>query len=200
MPEQKRQLPISIIAIAVVAIVFGLVSAAFIVSSRGTQQDNPVIVLPTVNVRRLGVDVPAPDFALAVFAPGQTPLGRPIGDTIRLADMRGQVVVLNFWASWCPPCLQETPDLVAAYKELGENKVTFVGIGTQDDTDKLAKFANDNKVPYLIVEDPRGEAGDAYSVLGLPMTILVDSKGIVRKVFTGPVTKDQVVAEMGKLG
>ena len=190
MTEQKRQLPVSIIVIAIIATVFGLVTAAIIVSSRGPQQDNPIVVLPTVSVRRLGVDVPAPDFTLNTLD------GKPVA----LKELRGKPVLINFWASWCPPCLKETPDLVAAYKELGQDKVTFIGIGTQDDTDKLAKFAKDNSVPYLIVEDPKGTAGDSYSVLGLPMTILVDSNGIVRKVFSGPVTTDQVVTEMKKLG
>jgi cytochrome c biogenesis protein CcmG/thiol:disulfide interchange protein DsbE len=189
MAEQNRKFPISIAVIAVIAVVFGLSTAAIIVSSRGAQQDNPVIVLPTVSMRRLGVDIPAPDFTLNTLA------GKPVS----LKGLRGKPVLINFWASWCPPCLQETPDLVAAYKELGEDKVTFIGIGTQDDTDKLAKFASDNNVPYLIVEDPKGTVGDSYSVLGLPMTILVDSTGTVRKVFTGPVTKDQVVTEMRKL-
>jgi peroxiredoxin len=189
MSEQNRKAPNGIIVIAVIASIFGLVSAAIIVSSRGTQQDNPVIVLPTVNVRRLGVDVPAPDFTLNTLD------GKPVS----LKDLRGKPVLINFWASWCPPCLQETPDLVAAYQELGASKVTFVGIGTQDDTDKLLKLSTDNKVPYIIVEDPRGKAGDAYAVIALPMTILVDSNGTVRKVFTGPVTKEQVITEMGKL-
>lgn len=201
MPEQNRRFPVSIIVIAVIAIIFGLSTAAIIVSSRGQQQDNPVIVLPTVVVRRLGVDMPAPDFTLNTLDAEGTFSGKPIA----LKELRGKPVLINFWASWCPPCLQETPDLVAAFKELGADtestigKVTFIGIGTQDDTDKLAKFAKDNSVPYLIVEDPQGTVGDAYSVLGLPTTVLVDSTGAVRKVFTGPVTRDQVVAELRKL-
>ncbi|MCL4504937.1 MAG: TlpA family protein disulfide reductase [Chloroflexi bacterium] len=190
MSEQKRRLPTSIIVIAIVAAVFGLGTAAIIVKSSPTTQDNPVIVLPTANIRRLGVDTPAPDFTLKTFN----------GTPVSLKDLRGKRVLINFWASWCPPCLQETPDLVAAYKELGDSGVVFVGIGTQDDSDKLKKFAADNKVTYTILEDPKGSVSDAYSVLGLPTTVLVDSQGIVRKVFSGPVTKDQVITEIKKLG
>ncbi len=186
---QNRKYPISIIVIAVIAVIFGLSTAAIIVSTRGPQRDNAIIVLPTMSVRRLSIDVAAPDFTLDTLD------GKPV----TLKEWRGKPVLVNFWASWCPPCLQETPDLVAAYKELGSDSVTFIGIGTQDDTDKLAKFTKDNNVPYLIVEDPQGSVSDAYSVMGLPMTMLIDSTGIVRKVFTGPVTKDQVVTEMRKL-
>ena len=190
MSEQKRGLPASIVVIAIVAVLFGLGTAVIIIKSTPTTQDNPVVVLPTANIRKLGVDATAPDFTLKTFD----------GTPVSLKDLRGKRVLINFWASWCPPCLQETPDLVAAYNELGDSGVVFVGIGTQDDSDKLKKFAADNKVDYTILEDLQGSVSDAYSVLGLPTTVLVDSKGIVRKVFTGPVTKDQVIAEMKKLG
>ncbi len=188
MTEQKRRLPASIVVIALVAAVFGLGTAAIIVKSIPTQ-NNPVIVLPTANIRRLGMNAPAPDFTLKTFD----------GKAVSLKDLRGKTVLINFWASWCPPCRLETPDLVAAYQELGGSGVAFVGIGTQDDTDKLKQFVAENKVTYTILEDPKGAVSDAYNVLGLPTTVLIDSKGLVRKEFSGAVTKDQVIAEIKKL-
>ena len=159
-----------------------------IVSGRPSQ-DNPLVVLPTSSVRQISVDAPAPDFTLNTFE------GRPV----TLKELRGKRVLINFWASWCTPCLRETPDLRDAYKALSADNVAFVGIGMQDATDKLKKFVADNDVPYIIVEDPKGKVGDAFGVLGLPTTVLVDSNGIVRKVYTGAVTKDQVIADIRKI-
>jgi cytochrome c biogenesis protein CcmG, thiol:disulfide interchange protein DsbE len=186
--KPKKRFPTSIVVLVVIAALFGFGMGYIIISSRPSGE-NPVIVLPTSNVIQVGIDEPAPDFSLNTFA------GKPVA----LKDLRGKRVLINFWASWCPPCLRETPDLVAAYKALGDNSIAFVGIGTQDDTDKLKKFADDNQVPYTILEDPKGKVSDAYGVLGLPTTVLVDGNGIVRKVFTGPVTKDQVISEIRKI-
>ena len=188
MDQPKKKFPISILVLALIAAVFGFGTGLIIIGSRPTSE-NPVIVLPTSDVRSMAQGMTAPDFTLKTFA----------GQTVALKDLRGKRVLINFWASWCPPCLRETPDLKAAYNELREENVAFVGIGTQDETDKLKKFADDNSVDYTIVEDPKGSVSDNYGVLGLPTTFLVDSNGIVRKVFTGPVTKDQVIAELGKI-
>ena len=188
MDSPKKKFPISIVIFALIAALFGFGTGLIIINSRSTS-DNPVIVLPTSNVHGLAEGSVAPDFTLKTFS----------GQTVNLKELRGKRVLINFWASWCPPCLRETPDLKAAYNELREENVAFIGIGTQDDTDKLKKFSDDNSLPYTIVEDPKGTVGDRYSVLGLPTTILVDSQGIVRKVFTGPITKDQVMTEVGKL-
>ncbi|HEY3340874.1 MAG TPA: TlpA disulfide reductase family protein [Anaerolineae bacterium] len=188
MDKPKKRFPISILVLAAIAAVFGFGTGVIIISSRPTS-DNPVIVLPTSNMRTLSEGSSAPDFTLQTFT----------GQGVTLKDLRGKRVLINFWASWCPPCLGETPDLKAAYNQLREENVAFIGIGTQDETDKLKKFSAENSIPYTIVEDPKGTVGDSYGVLGLPTTVLVDSKGIVRKVFTGPITKDQVIAEFGKI-
>ena len=186
--KARRRFPLSILVLAAIAALFGFGTGFIIISSR-PPQDNPVIVLPTSNIRQLALSAPAPDFTLNTLT----------GTPVALKDLRGKRVLINFWASWCPPCVRETPDLVAAYNELADSGIVFVGIGTQDDTAKLKQFADDNKVPYTIVEDPKGKVSDAYSVLGLPTTVLVDSSGIVRKVFAGAVTKDQVIGELKKI-
>ena len=187
--KAKRRFPLSIVVLATIAALFGGGMGLIIVSGRPSQ-DNPLVVLPTSSVRQVSVDAPAPDFTLNTFE------GKPV----TLKELRGKRVLINFWASWCTPCLRETPDLRDAYKALSADNVAFVGIGMQDATDKLKKFVADNGVPYIIVEDPKGKVGDVFGVLGLPTTVLVDSNGIVRKVYTGAVTKDQVIADIRKLG
>ncbi len=188
MVQPKKRFPYSILILAAIATVFGFGMGLIIVSGHSTA-DNPVIVIPTSDVHQLAVGSPAPDFALRTFS----------GQTVSLKDLRGKRVLINFWASWCGPCQRETPDLQSAYNQLRGQNVVFVGIGTQDETANLKKFVDDNRVTYTIIEDPLGKVGDTYGVLGLPTTVLIDSNGVVRKVFTGEVKQDQVVEELKKL-
>lgn len=188
MDQPKRRFPVSLLILAAIAAVFGFGAGLIIVNSRPVE---PVagFSLPTAVTRRLAVNQLAPDFSLNTFS----------GEPITLANLRGKRVLINFWASWCPPCLKEMPDLVSAYNELRGEGVEFVGIGMQDETAKLKQFVEEQQVPYIIVEDPKGDVGLRYAVLGMPTTVLVDSGGIVRKVFTGAVTSEQVLDEMRKI-
>ncbi len=188
MVQPKKRFPYSILILAAIATVFGFGMGLIIVSSHSTA-DNPALVIPTSDVHQLAVGSPAPDFSLRTFS----------GQTVSLKDLRGKRVLINFWASWCGPCQRETPDLQSAYSQLRGRNVVFVGVGTQDETDKLKKFVADNGVTYTIVEDPNGTVTDRYGVIGLPSTFLIDTGGVVRAVYTGPVTRDQVLADVAKL-
>jgi peroxiredoxin len=117
---------------------------------------------------------------------------------IALADLKGKKVLINFWASWCPPCIKETPALVEAYTTLNDPNIEFVGIGLTDERAKLKAFAESYKIPYLLVDDPEGRAGDAYGVRGMPTTLLVDEAGVVQKIWVGPVDKATILAAFGR--
>jgi peroxiredoxin len=117
---------------------------------------------------------------------------------IALADLKGKRVLINFWASWCPPCIAETPALVDAYTTLNDPNIEFVGIGLTDERAKLKTFAEQYKIPYLLVDDPEGRAGDAYGVRGMPTTLLIDEAGVVQKIWVGPVDKAQVLQAFGR--
>jgi thiol-disulfide isomerase/thioredoxin len=108
---------------------------------------------------------------------------------------------VNFWASWCPPCLKETPALIEAYNELkAENpNIEFVGVGTNDEKANLVKFAENNNVPYVMVDDSDSKVSDAYAVRGMPTTFFIDSAGIVRTVVNGEIKKDKVLELMRSL-
>ena len=77
--------------------------------------------------------------------------------------------------------------------------MVFIGIGLQDENANLRKFADDNKIPYLVVEDPDGKVGDAYGVRGMPTTIYVDRDGIVRTIVNGAVKREAVVAQIAAM-
>ena len=181
-PKRRSVWPILILA--GIASLFGFGAGILIASNANQPAD--VTLPPTAVMQFLRENEPVPDFELNTLD----------GEPVKLSSFKGHPVLLNFWASWCPPCKDETPDLIAAYNELKQAGVVFIGIGTQDDTPKLQQFADEFKVPYLIVEDPLGKVSNQYRVLGMPTTFLVDKDGIMRKVINGIVNKDQVITDM----
>ena len=108
------------------------------------------------------------------------------GKEMRLSDLRGQPVVINFWATWCQPCRKEVPELVAAYNSYRERGLVILGVNLQEGKGIVRPFAEDFGMNFPILIDRDGEVGDEYRVLGLPTTYFVDRDGVVRSVFTGP--------------
>jgi cytochrome c biogenesis protein CcmG/thiol:disulfide interchange protein DsbE len=130
---------------------------------------------------------PAPQFSLAVFAPGQAPLERPIGDTIRLADLRGKVLVLNFWASWCLACRDEHAGLSEVARQYAGQPVTFVGSLYQDTPSAgTAWIAEMGGQSYPSVLDPRSRVAIDYGLYGVPETFFVGADGRIARKIAGP--------------
>ena len=181
---EKRRIPTTLIVLLVFSL-FGVGAAALVVGASNTQLTNST-ANNTPTRRVLRENTPAPDFTLTTLE----------GATIKLSDYQGRRIMLNFWASWCAPCLAETPDLVSAYNNLlkqGESDILFVGIGVNDDIQNLRKFAENNRVPYLIVNDPTSVVADAYGVIAMPITVFIDEKGLVYRKFIGAVKQQQVM-------
>jgi len=131
----------------------------------------------------------APVFALSVFAPGQPPLTRAIGDTIRLADLRGRVVVLNFWASWCLACRDEHTGLSAVAREYAGQPVTFLGSLYQDAPENgTAWITQMGGQSYPSVQDPGSRTAIDYGLYGVPETFLIAPDGQIARKITGPAT------------
>jgi cytochrome c biogenesis protein CcmG, thiol:disulfide interchange protein DsbE len=130
----------------------------------------------------------APTFALAVFAPGQPPLIRPVGDTLRLATYRGQVVVLNFWASWCLTCRDEHVGLTAVARRYAGRPVQFLGVLYNDrEAPAIEWIAQMGGQSYPSLNDPRTRTAIDYWVYGVPETYFIDTSGRVAYKYTGPV-------------
>ena len=133
---------------------------------------------------------PAPQFVLDVFAPGQPPLSRPVGDTVRLADLRGQVVVLNFWASWCMACRDEHAALSATARLYAGRPVHFLGVLYNDrPAAGEAWIAEMGGQSYPSVQDPDARTAIDYGLYGVPETFFIDGSGRVAYKQTGPVTE-----------
>lgn len=112
----------------------------------------------------------APDFKL------QSTDGR----TMSLSDLRGHVVVLNFFATWCPPCRAETPDLVAAAKKYSSGDVIFFGVDDREQTQLVRVWAKGKGVKYPVVMDKTGSVEESYDVRAIPTTYILDRNGVIR--------------------
>jgi peroxiredoxin len=111
------------------------------------------------------------------------------GDTVTLASLEGDVVLLNLWATWCVPCRQETPYLEKIYQEQKDRGFQVVGISmdTGDAADDVEMFVEEYGVTYTILHDPQMRGLDLYQAPGLPATFMIDRDGILRWVRYGPI-------------
>jgi len=111
------------------------------------------------------------------------------GDSISLASLRGEVVLLNLWATWCGPCRTETPYLQSLFEDYKDQGFSIVGISldTGDASEDIEMFVEEYGVTYTILHDPMMKGMDLYQVLGLPATFLVDREGILRWMRYGPI-------------
>ncbi len=111
------------------------------------------------------------------------------GDSVSLASLRGQVVLLNLWATWCVPCRQETPYLQSVFAEYEARGLRVVGISldTGDAAEDIRSFVEDYGVTYTILHDPRMRGLELYQIIGLPGSFLIDREGILRWMQYGPI-------------
>lgn len=143
---------------------------------------------------------PAPRFALEVFAPGETSLARPIGDTIALDRLKGHVVVVNFWASWCLACRDEHRPLSETARRYAGRPVQFVGVLYNDvaalGTNWIASMGGQS---YPSVLDPGARTAIDYGLYGVPETFIIDGAGRVAYKHVGPVTAALLAAKVDSL-
>lgn len=119
------------------------------------------------------------------------------GAPLSLEQFRGKPVVLNFWATWCGPCYEEHPILVANARRLG-SQAQFIGIVFQDSEEKIQKFLNDRGSAYPTVIDEAGKTAIAYGVGGIPETFFVKADGTIAAKYSGPLSSDLLLANLAK--
>jgi len=123
----------------------------------------------------------APDFLLETLD----------GGTLRLSDLQGKAVLVNFWATWCQPCRSELPHLVAAYDRYRQEGLEIVAVNLQEDKDTIAGFVEEFGIQFPVVIDRSGDVSDKYRVIGVPTSFFIDRSGVVRSIYTGPFVGQQ---------
>ncbi len=126
----------------------------------------------------LRIGSPAPDFRLPDLA----------GKEVALSELRGRVVFVNFWATWCPPCREEAPGLERLHGELRDEGLAILAVSIDDvaATDEVRAFRDEFGLSFPILLDPGRRAYDAYQATGVPETFLIDGNGRLSERFIGP--------------
>lgn len=120
---------------------------------------------------------------------------------VTLDEFRGQVVVLNFWATWCPPCVEELPSLMAMQDRMRQKKVEVVGVSIDVDQDAYHRFLKQRNVNFLTVRDPEQKVATLYGTAGWPETYIIDRSGVLRRKIVGPIdwNAPDMIEFLGKL-
>jgi len=129
------------------------------------------------------VNRPAPDFTLTTFE----------GKTLSLADSKGRPIVLNFWASWCPPCREEASLLERTWRVYKNRGVIFMGVDVQDRKEDALNYIREFDITYPNGPDPTGEIAIDYGVSGLPVTFFVSRKGAIVRRWVGAIEESVLV-------
>ena len=168
----------------ILVLVIGLVALDLFFDYRDSMANGDLVDQPVASAdQRIGIAVGdlAPDFSGTTLD----------GETVRLSEFRGQVVLINDFASWCGPCLAETPHLVDVYNA-NADEVVFIGLNLQEAEHAVVTYRDDFAVTYPLVLDPEGRLTEIYKPIGLPTSWFIDPDGVVRYVHAGPMTADMI--------
>ena len=141
----------------------------------------------SANSEGLKVGAKAPDFELKTLT----------GETVKLSSLKGKKVMLNFWATWCPPCKAEMPEMEQFYKQAGKDVVVLaVNIDPQLD---VKGFVDKNGITFPILLDVDDHVNETYQILSIPTTYFINSKGIIQNKYTGALNLDSMKQYTSKL-
>jgi len=120
---------------------------------------------------------------------------------VTLGQFKGQVVVLNFWATWCPPCIEEMPSLVRMQQHMQAKGVTVLAVSVDADESSYKRFLRDHGVNLLTVRDPDQKSNSLYGTSKFPETYIIDRNGVMRRKFIGAVdwTEPEIIDFLGRL-
>lgn len=121
------------------------------------------------------------------------------GQSVSLSSFRGKPVLLNFWATWCPPCRKEMPELQEFHRRYGD-QVVLVGVNWGEGTSTVKRFLDQLGVSYPNLIDERGTAFVLYRLTGIPESFFIDPEGYLRGAWIGPLTAEEIVKGFTRLG
>jgi thiol-disulfide isomerase/thioredoxin len=169
-----KRLSIFLGLIVVIGVAFGIIY--FTKGSKENTQENPAIKTKEALQEAPKEGFLAPQFALNDLS----------GNLVRLTDLKGKVVLLNFWASWCAPCRREIPSLERLYQMRKDKGFKIVAVnGERASPSQIASFADANGMSFPILLNPQGDVGGNYWVRAIPTSFLLDKKGVIRWKIVG---------------
>lgn len=121
---------------------------------------------------------PAPEFTLSDLE----------GNKVSPSDYKGKTLIINFWATWCIPCIQEMPDLEKLYKERKSEGLELLMVNAKESKDVVKKYIDEKGYTFRVLLDEKGDVMRKYQVFGLPSTYFIDEKGIVQYFYMGQLT------------
>ncbi|MGX1902052.1 peroxiredoxin family protein [Thermolongibacillus altinsuensis] len=137
------------------------------------------------------IGMKAPDFALQTLD----------GQTLRLSDLHGKPVIVNFWATWCPPCRAEMPDMQKFYEKYHKKmEIVAVNLMVRDSREKVDAFIKEYGLTFPVVLDTKGAAMKQYEIQPIPTSFIIDKDGIIRDKFVGPMPYKKMVEYMEQWG
>ena len=145
-------------------------------------QPQSTIGAPQISIAGLGTGSQAPLFELE----------RADGTMVRLEDYRGQVVLLNFWATWCAPCRIEMPLLQSTFESSKDQGLVILGIDFDEPGDLVASFGDELGLTFPLLLDPGGKVQQQYKVRGYPTTVILDREGRIQSYHIGVLTESQL--------
>ena len=121
------------------------------------------------------------------------------GETVSLSGLRGKVVMVDFWSSWCPPCRQEAPTLAQIYREYEGKNIEFIGVIIWDTRRDAARYIEEYAIQYPNIMDESGEIAINYGVVGIPEKFFIDANGNLIRKFAGPMQQETLRASLDEL-
>jgi cytochrome c biogenesis protein CcmG/thiol:disulfide interchange protein DsbE len=198
-PFSLRQVTIAIVAMMGAAIIGTLATRPLGTIPIGLPVPDPSAFLIGSPEPGLAIGDLAPELEYVDAAGATVQLTDLDGNPVRLADLRGKVVWINFWASWCPPCQYETPTLRTMDQTYRDRGLAIVGIQVQQTVAAGREYAERYDLEYTIGADVTGRIFHAYRVFALPTQFFVDANGVLRGIVNGPLDETRAAAAIDAL-
>lgn len=132
---------------------------------------------------------PAPDFTLESID----------GGTVTLADLHGKVVLVNIWATWCPPCRAEMPAIEAAYQRHRDQGFVVLAVNQRERRSAVVGFMRERELTFMALLDPDGAVGASYQASAIPSSFFIGRDGIIRSIYRGPLPRGVIDATVESL-
>ena len=169
-----------------------LIGSLFIAATRARPIPSPMARLTTPDAATVPAPTPAhpaPDFTLTALD----------GTTVRLSELKGRVLLINVWATWCLPCRAEMPTIQAAYERYRDQGFTVLTVNLREDPRSVAAFMQQYRLTFPALLDLDGKASTVYRAYALPSSFFVDRRGVVRAVYRGPMPRSVIAGTVEQL-